>query len=75
MPHHHLEGLNDTQVLHALYFLECVEHWRDHGFPEPLVLAVAARDAAERHPLGVEERAAVRRYLELRAAGPVRVTA
>ena len=39
-----------------------------------ILLAGAAHDAAERHPLGEHERAAVRRYLELHA-GPVGVAA
>ena len=74
MRHHEYERLNDAQALHVRYFLECCEHWRGHGYPESLSLAVAAHDAAERHPLGAHERAAVRRYLELRV-GAVGVAA
>ena len=66
MQHHEGEGLSDAQALHVHYFLESCEHWRGHGYPESLSVAVAARDAAERHPLGEDEMTAVRRYLERR---------
>jgi hypothetical protein len=64
--HHEDERLTGAQALHVRYFLECCEHWRGHGYPESLSRSVAARDAAERHPLGGDEMAAVRRYLERR---------
>ena len=74
MRHDEYIRLNDAQALHVRYFLDCLEHWRGNGYPESLSLAVAAHDAAERHPLGEHELAGVRRYLELHA-GPVGVAA
>ena len=68
MQQHEDKELSDAQALHVHYFLESWEHWRGHGYPESLSMSVAARDAAERHPLGGDEMAAVRRFLKRRGA-------